>query len=215
MSRLYPAPPQARNHSSFIDIFPDTSAIYESIYTKLTLLSGISESRRSIAISQAMEQPDPGNYNLARPAIWAIAGVYFLTALMLFYLLSAVWPVEGASAVVIFNSSIGVSADVRLIWLVVITSALGSYIHTVTSFTLYAGNRSLFSSWMAWYVLRPAISAALALIFYFALRAGLFSGAAADQTINPFGIAAISGMVGMFSKQATEKLSKIFDTIFT
>lgn len=96
-----------------------------------------------------------------------------------------------------------------------ITSALGSYIHTVTSFALYAGNRSLDPSWLAWYLLRPAISAALALIFYFALRAGLFSGAAADQTVNPFGVAAISGMVGMFSKQATEKLGKIFDTIFT
>lgn len=143
-----------------------------------------------------------------------MAVVYLVTAALLFYLLSAVWPAEKDS-ITIFHWSLSVSAEVRLIWLVVITSALGSYIHTVTSFTLYSGNRTLDPSWLAWYILRPAISAALALIFYFALRAGLFSGATADQTINPFGIAAISGMVGMFSKQATEKLSKIFDTIFT
>ena len=141
-----------------------------------------------------------------------MAVVYILTAGLLFYLLSKVWPSGPESGVGLTG---GLTAEVRLIWLVVITSALGSYIHTVTSFALYAGNRRLYASWLAWYLLRPAISAALALIFYFALRAGLFSGAAADQTINPFGIAAISGMVGMFSKQATEKLGKIFDTIFT
>ena len=136
-----------------------------------------------------------------------MAVAYILTAAALFYSLSVVWP-SGS------EHPTGSAAEVRLIWLVVITSALGSYIHTVTSFALYAGNRRLDSSWLAWYLLRPAISAALALIFYFALRAGLFSGAAADQTVNPFGVAAISGMVGMFSKQATEKLGKIFDTIF-
>ena len=159
-----------------------------------------------------MEPTTDTNNNLSRIAVLAIALVYLLTAALLFYLLSAVWPSEQTA--VIFSRSLSLTAEVRLIWLVVITSALGSYIHTVTSFTLYAGNRSLYPNWLAWYVLRPAISAALALIFYFALRAGLFSGATADQTINPFGIAAISGMVGMFSKQATEKLSKIFDTIF-
>jgi hypothetical protein len=156
--------------------------------------------------------------NLPVPAASLMSVIYLLTAALLIYFLSAVWP-EGQdgpdAAVILFRKSIAISQEVRLIWLVVIASALGSYIHTVTSFTLYTGNRSLSPSWLAWYILRPAISAALALIFYFALRAGLFSGATADQTINPFGIAAISGMVGMFSKQATEKLSKIFDTIFT
>ena len=155
-----------------------------------------------------METLTESDKNLSRPVICAIAVAYILTAALLFYLLSAVWPSGSESA-------LGLTAEVRLIWLVVITSALGSYIHTVTSFALYAGNRRLYASWLAWYLLRPAISAALALIFYFSLRAGLFSGATADQTINPFGIAAISGMVGMFSKQATEKLGKIFDTIFT
>ncbi len=130
-----------------------------------------------------------------------MAAIYALTAALLFYLLSVVWPSGNPTAT-------------GLIWLVIVTSALGSYVHTVSSFAIYAGNRRLDPSWLVWYFLRPAISAALALIFYFALRAGLFSGTIADQTVNPFGVAAISGMVGMFSKQATEKLSRIFDTIF-
>jgi len=164
-----------------------------------------------------MEKSTGSNESLSRPAVYLISTVYLVTAVLLFYVLCAVWPGEhdNRAAVVIFRCHMEWSADVRLIWLVVITSALGSYVHTVTSFTLYAGNGNLFPSWLAWYLLRPAVSAALALIFFFVLRAGLFSGTAADQMINPSGIAAISGMVGMFSKQATEKLSKIFDTIFT
>jgi len=154
--------------------------------------------------------------NLAPAVIWALAIAYLIAAAALLYILSAVWPSspENAKAVSVFFWTVPLSNDVRLIWLVVISSALGSYIHTVTSFTLYAGQQSLSPHWLAWYILRPAISAALAVIFYFTLRAGLFSGASADQTLNPFGIAAISGMVGMFAKQATEKLGKIFDTIF-
>ena len=164
-----------------------------------------------------MEQEPANHKHLSDPAIGGMAVIYLLTAVVLFYLLSAIWPGEADAAkpVAIFRWSLVLTSDVRLIWLVIIASALGSYIHTVTSFATYAGNRSLYPSWLAWYLLRPVISAALALIFYFSLRAGLFAGASANQTINPFGIAAISGMVGMFSKQATEKLSKIFDTIFT
>jgi signal transduction histidine kinase len=154
---------------------------------------------------------------LSQPAVSALAIFYIMAAVTLFYLLCAFWPAGQAdvNTVAIMRWSLRMSADVRLIWLVIIASSLGSYIHTVTSFTTYAGNRNLVTSWLAWYLLRPAISAALALIFYFTLRAGLFTGASADQTINPFGIASIAGMVGLFSKQATEKLSKIFDTIFS
>ena len=161
-------------------------------------------------------QPTETN-NISRAAVWAIAVVYMLSASLLFYLLASLWPSDQVNvrSATLFYWTMTISGEVRIIWLVVITSALGSYVHTVTSFTLYAGNESLHERWLAWYVLRPAISAALALVFYFALRAGLFAGAAADQTVNPFGVAAISGMVGMFSKQATEKLGKVFDTIFS
>jgi len=164
------------------------------------------------ATQQSSEQ-----HSLPALAIWVLSGLYLISAAMLLYALSAVWPSEhpDAKGVAFFLWNLPLSGDVRLIWLVVITSALGSYIHTVTSFTTYAGRGSLSQDWLAWYFLRPAVSAALALIFYFTMRAGLFAGSTADQTINPFGIAAISGMVGMFARQATEKLGKIFDTIFT
>jgi hypothetical protein len=46
------------------------------------------------------------------------------------------------------------------------------------------------------------------------LRGGLLSAGATSEDISPFGIAAVSGMVAMFSKQATDKLSELFDNIF-
>jgi hypothetical protein len=51
-------------------------------------------------------------------------------------------------------------------------------------------------------------------LFYFALRGGLFSANTSTDNINPFGIAALAGLVGLFSKQATDKLREIFDTMF-
>jgi hypothetical protein len=106
------------------------------------------------------------------------------------------------------------SDEARFILLVIVAEALGSYIHTATSFADYVGNRQMYSSWVWWYVLRTFIGLCLALIFYFVLRGGLLSAGATSEDISPFGIAAVSGMVGMFSKQATDQLSELFDNIF-
>ena len=121
-------------------------------------------------------------HRLSHPAVGSMAVFYQVTLILLIYLLCKVWPVvpNAVATVNFFGWSFELSPDARLIWLVVISSKLGSYIHTVTSFTTFAGNENLVASWLAWYLLRPAISAALALIFYFSLRAGLFSGASAE-----------------------------------
>ena len=83
------------------------------------------------------------------------------------------------------------------------------------------------SSEAGWYlILRTPIGIALALLFYLVLRGGLIaptlSTTPADPTpkshawtlLNPYGLAAIAAMAGMFSKQATDKLSELFDTLF-
>jgi hypothetical protein len=46
------------------------------------------------------------------------------------------------------------------------------------------------------------------------IHGGLLSGGDTSEDISPFGIAAVSGMVGMFSKQVTDKLSELFDNLF-
>lgn len=108
-----------------------------------------------------------------------------------------------------------ITGELCLILLVILSSCLGSYVHVTTSFVNYVGNKSFKTSWIWWYILRILIGIALALIFYFTLRGGLLTSQSTDQFINPFGIAGISGIVGLFSRQATEKLREVFDTLFS
>lgn len=104
--------------------------------------------------------------------------------------------------------------DARLILIVMVTGALGSHVHAATSFATYVGNRRIRLSWAWWYVLRPFIGMAMALIFYFVVRGGLLSTGAVANDISVFGLAATAGLVGMFSKQAADKLRELFDTLF-
>ena len=55
---------------------------------------------------------------------------------------------------------------------------------------------------------------ALALVFYFVIRGGFLTTSGGARDINPYGIAALAGLVGMFSKQATDKLGEVFGTLF-
>jgi hypothetical protein len=157
-------------------------------------------------------------------------GIYFCgLAALTFYLLVATWPVpapdnKNGTGFVDFSLLIwgGFSApsDLRLFFTVIAAGALGSLIHTLTSFADFAGNRTLSRNWTWWFVLRTPIGIALALLFYFVLRGGLVApslpGGSTNPTqlLNPYGIAGISAMAGMFSKQATDKLREIFDTLF-
>jgi hypothetical protein len=104
--------------------------------------------------------------------------------------------------------------DVALLLLVAVLSALGSYVHAAQSFVDFAGNRRLVVSWIWWYPFRLLIGVALAEIFYFAIRAGFFGTDTPTEFINPYGIAALAGLVGLFSKQATDKLREVFETLF-
>lgn len=114
--------------------------------------------------------------------------------------------------------SVSTSLEERLLLLVIIAGAFGSFVHGATSFSTYVGNREFTPSWTWWYVLRPLIGVGLALVIYFAVRGGLLllvvSGATDASKINPFGVAALAGLTGMFSKQATDKLNEVFTTLF-
>ena len=149
---------------------------------------------------------------------------------LLVYLLVALWPAvhaattdavptasskAEATTISVFGGSYSPEPEVTLILLVAVLSALGSYIHAAQSFVDYAGNRRLVVSWIWWYIFRIFIGIALAEIFYFAIRAGFFGTDTPTADINAYGIAAISGLVGLFSKQATDKLKEVFETLFT
>lgn len=152
----------------------------------------------------------------------AALGIYqALLAAALVLLIWVLWPeqVKGVDGQPTWSPTIrllggSIDNDARLILLVLCTGGLGSYVHATTSFVSYVGNRRLVFSWAWWYLLRPFIGMALALIFYFVLRGGLLATSATPDQISPFGVAAVAGLVGMFSKQATDKLRELFDSLF-
>ena len=155
-----------------------------------------------------------------------IMGAYLVALpLLLAYFVYELWPTQEVSEATgkvpdselsLFGGLIEfrLNAEVRLILLVMAVGALGSYVHTATSFADYVGNRQLYASWAWWYILRPFIGLSLALIFYFIVRAGMFSTEAGAGDISPYGVAAIAGIVGMFSKQAADKLRELFASLF-
>ena len=106
------------------------------------------------------------------------------------------------------------SDEGRMFLIVALAGALGSLVHALRSFYWYVGNRELVLSWLAMYILLPVTGAMLGLIFYIAIRGGLFPQATIQQT-SPFGFVAISALVGLFSVQAALKLQDIAETVFT
>jgi hypothetical protein len=149
-----------------------------------------------------------------------LMGVYLavLPALIIYLLVAAWMPVPnnaGTRSVTWFWwESITVGVDAWLFLIVLLAGGLGGYVHTATSFADYVGNRKLTRSWLWWLLLRAPIGIVLALIFYLVLRGGLLTAIDDGKTLNPYGFAAIAAMVGMFSKQATDKLRELFDTLF-
>jgi hypothetical protein len=113
----------------------------------------------------------------------------------------------------LFNWKFEVSIELRLLWLVMLFAAIGSYIHVAKSFAEFVGDKKFERSWIWWYVLQTPVGIALALTFYVGIRGGILP-ATSSNDVNPFGIAFFAGLVGLFSKQATDKLGEVFDTLF-
>jgi hypothetical protein len=107
--------------------------------------------------------------------------------------------------------------EARLFLVVALAGALGGLVYAIRSLAWYAGNRNLKYSWLLTYPLQPVVGAALATITYVVARGGLIvvTTQASSDTVNPFGFAAIGGLVGLFSSQAAEWLKRIFEQVFT
>jgi IPT/TIG domain len=167
-----------------------------------------------------------------RPRQTNQVGIYFIClAALTFYILIATWPVldpndkTGSTFQVphLFGFyNLRATADSRLFITIMAAGALGSLVHCITSFADYVGDRSLKQSWVWYLILRTPVGIALALVVYLVLRGGLIAPTLPDggsnghtaTVLNPYGLAAVSAMAGMFSKQATDKLAEVFDSLF-
>ena len=152
-------------------------------------------------------------------------GIYFvcLTALTL-YILIATWPSIDPNFPTRLNQprilgfALKATADERLFITVATAGALGSLIHTITSFGDYVGNRELAQSWVWYLILRTPVGIALALLFCITLRAGLIAPSLPEDfatthplsLLNPYGFAAIGALAGMFSKTGDRQAARDF-----
>src|ERR1051325_407924 len=112
-------------------------------------------------------------------------------------------------------AEIPIREETRLVLLVLFAGGLGSYLHAIKSLVDYIGNQTARESWFWFYITRPFVGMSLALIFYAVIRGGFLAGTPADaRSVNPFGVVALSGLVGMFADKAAQKLSEVFDAMF-
>jgi hypothetical protein len=159
---------------------------------------------------------EPPTAFLARPL--GLAGVLVLEAYFVSlgvataFVLWRVWPMGAQAEALVGIGDLSPNPDSRLILIAALSALLGSFVHSATSFATYLGNHKLLRAWVGWYVLRPVIGMALGLVFYFLLRAGLVTTESA-AAVNEFGVAAVSALAGMFSKQAADKLEEVFDGV--
>ncbi len=115
----------------------------------------------------------------------------------------------------LFGWPFELTRELQLLLLAILAGGLGSFIHSLKSFGDFVGNRTLTASWFWWYVTRPFLGAALAVVFYAVLRGGFMAGTPADaKAVNQFGVIAVGALVGMFADKASDKLADIFDTLF-
>ncbi len=159
----------------------------------------------------------PGN-PMGRGAQILIATYLLATFVWAAYFVVKLWPPSASDAPQTTDflwGRVTLPLDIRLLLIAAVAGALGACVHLATSFADYAGNERLTSSWTWWYIFRPFIGMALAEVVYLAIRGGFFNASAgAPNVINPYGVAAITALTGLFSRQATDKLREVFETLF-
>jgi hypothetical protein len=108
---------------------------------------------------------------------------------------------------------------VREALVTLIAGCLGSCVTTILGYLKHASvKRDFDRAFSPWYVARPLMGALLALVFYFLVKGGLWATIGeADQSrnLNLWTLAGTGALVGLFSKDAIEKLRELFQTMFS
>lgn len=104
--------------------------------------------------------------------------------------------------------------------IIMLASGVGSSITTILGFLRHACvDKDFEYAYAPWYVGRPLMGIILGLIFYLLMKGGLLLTIPQEQhvavtNLNDWAIAGIGTLVGMFSKNAIEKLREVFKTLF-
>jgi hypothetical protein len=162
----------------------------------------------------------PGLQFIGVFGITCLATVLFLISALAVYSLVQLWPTPNSA-----NSTPGgvpsawlwwsgqLSNETKLFIIVLAAGGLGGLAHAVRSLYWYVGNRRLRGSWSLMYLSLPATGAGIALLTYLLLRGGLTTSFSNSDEVNPYGVAAISALAGLFAREAIEKMKAVFTTL--
>ena len=139
-----------------------------------------------------------------------------LTALLVTVLVAA-WVADGettAQHLKLGAIDITLSADARLLLVVALCGALGAILQTTRTLLLAIASHDLRRDRVTRYLTQPMTGAGLALVFYFAIKAGLLSSEMTIEVSSVLALAAVAGLVGMFSDLALLKLRAVAEKLF-
>ena len=98
-------------------------------------------------------------------------------------------------------------------------AGIGSTVATMLAYLEHASEKKDFdTAYVPWYIARPLMGMMLGLIFYFLLREGLLAVVTSNSTpenLSEAGLTGVGALVGLFSKEAIEKLRELFNTVFS
>jgi hypothetical protein len=170
--------------------------------------------------STRVHRPRP---QLMSPTQIAVMGwAMVVVPLLLLSQLVAIWPsavsatkgtAQPTTTWLFGVAHMGLDPDAALLLLVALVGATASLGEETFRFVTHAGRGDLSRRWTWFYALRPIQGAVLAVVVYFALRGGLL-GTDSSTPLNPYGLAAIAGLVGLFTRQAFQKMEKVFNTLW-
>lgn len=96
---------------------------------------------------------------------------------------------------------------------VLATGMIGGAVYSLRAHTVHIAVGNYQASWWQWNVTRPFLSGALAILFFFLVRAGFVENGQASS-LRPEGFIAIAGLVGLFTDQAWSKIRQVADAMF-
>ena len=198
--------------------FGSTHRFLYHIFSVIKLLSGLAIISLFFILVSRIKIPHNGRSNNAFPGgltvhvgLW----VLFYSFLSVVGLYLAFNP--SIVGKLIDNSSANAEAlNESLIML--FSAGVGSSVSTLLAYLLHASEKKDFdNAFVPWYFARPIMGMLLGLIFYYALKGGILvlTTTTGAENLNDYALAAVGGLVGMFSKNALEKLREVFNTLFS
>lgn len=93
---------------------------------------------------------------------------------------------------------------------VVLSGALGAWIHAAQSFAGFVGTQRFTARWGRWYLLRPMIGGFLAFVLFLLSLAGVVPGLDATRGFLLLGVATLIGLV---SRPLVDKVLDVFEAL--